>query len=59
MVTQTVIVMSKLMIQNFESLLDISNDLGFASSQDSDQPVHQPSLIRVFTVSMKTAKVLS
>ena len=33
--------------------------MGFVSSEDSDQPRHPPSLIRVFTVSMKLAMVHS
>ena len=36
-----------------------TNNLGFASSKDSDQPGPLASLIRVFTVGMKNNYVLS
>ena len=38
---------------------DKNNKMTFAPSEDSDQPGHPPSLIRVFTVHMKKAWVLS
>ena len=38
---------------------DKTNKMACASSKDSDQPGHPPSLIKVFTVRMKTALVLS
>ena len=36
-----------------------TNKMAYAPSEDSDQPGHPPSLIRVFTVRMKKALVLS
>ena len=38
---------------------DKTNKMACAPSEDSDQPGHSPSLIRVFTVGMKKARVLS
>ena len=38
---------------------DKTNKMACAPSEDSDQPGHQPSLIRVFAVRMKKAWVLS
>ena len=38
---------------------DKTNKMAFAPSQDSDQPGHPPSLIRIFAVRMKKAEVLS
>ena len=38
---------------------DKTNKMACASTEDSDQPGHPPSLIRVFAVSMKKAWVLS
>ena len=38
---------------------DKTNKMACAPSEDSDQPGHPPSLIRVFAVSMKKAWVLS
>ena len=38
---------------------DKTNQMACASSEDSDQPGHPPSLIRVFAVRMKKAWVLS
>ena len=38
---------------------DKTNKIAIAPSEDSDQPVHPPSLTRVFTVRMKKAWVLS
>ena len=43
----------------YEPPHDITNKLACAPSEDSDQPGHPPSLIRVFTVRMKKAWVLS
>ena len=37
---------------------DKTNKMAYAPSEDSDQPGHPPSLIRVFTVRMKKALVL-
>ena len=34
----------------YEPPRDKTNKMSFASSEDSDQPGHQPSLIRVFAV---------
>ena len=42
-----------------EPLCNKTNDLCFASREDLDKPGHPPSLIRVFTVRKKKAKVLS
>ena len=38
---------------------DKINKMACASSEDSDQPGHPPSLIRIFAVRMKKAWVLS
>ena len=38
---------------------DKTSKMACAPSEDSDQPGHSPSLIRVFTVRMKKAKILS
>ena len=38
---------------------DKTNKMAFAPSEDSDQPGHPPSLIRVFAVHMKKALVLT
>ena len=43
----------------FEPHRDKTNKMTCAPSADSDQPGHPPSLIRVFTVRMKKAQVLS
>ena len=43
----------------FEPLHDKTNKMACAPSEDSDQPGHPPSLIRVFAVRMKKAWVLS
>ena len=43
----------------FESPYDKTNKMACAPSEDSDQPGHLPSLIRVFTVCMKEPWVLS
>ena len=43
----------------FESPHDKTNKMICAPSEDSDQPRHPPSLIRVFAVHMKKAWVLS
>ena len=43
----------------FEPPLDKTNKLACAPSEDSDQPGHPPSLIRVFAVHIKKAWVLS
>ena len=45
--------------KTFEPLHDKTNKLAYVPSEDSDQPGHLPSLIRVFTVRMKKAWVLS
>ena len=48
--------------ENEESLeppRDKTNKMACAPSEDSDQPGHPPSLIRVFAVRMKKAQVLS
>ena len=42
-----------------ESEQDKTNKMTCASSEDSDQPGHPPSLIRVFAVRMKKQWVLS
>ena len=39
----------------FEPLLDKTNKLACAPSEDKDQPGHPPSLIRVFAVHIKKA----
>ena len=48
-------------LKSFEkmSIIDKNNKMICAPSEDSDQPGHQPSLIRVFAVHMKKAWVLS
>ena len=38
---------------------DKTNKMTFVASEDTDQPEHQPSLIRVFAVCIKKAWVLS
>ena len=38
---------------------DKTNKMAYAPSEDSDQPGHPPSLIRVFAIRMKKASVLS
>ena len=43
----------------YEPPHDKTNKMACASSEDSDQPGHPPSLIRVFAVRMKEAWVLS
>ena len=43
----------------FEPPHDKTNKMACAPSEDSDQPGHPPSLIRVFAVHMKKAWVLS
>ena len=43
----------------FEPPRDKTNKMACAPSEDSDQPGHPPSLIRVFAVRMKKAWVLS
>ena len=43
----------------FEPPRDKTNKMACAPSEDSDQPGHPPSLIRVFAVRMKKAQVLS
>ena len=45
--------------KTYESPHDKTNKLACAPSEDSDQPGHPPSLIRVFIVRMKKAWVLS
>ena len=42
-----------------EPVHDKTYKMAYASSEDSDQPVHPHSLIRVFVVSMKKAWILS
>ena len=42
-----------------EPLRDKTNKMACASSEDSDQPGHPPSLIRVFAARMKKVWVLS
>ena len=44
-----------LKIRFIEPLDDKTSDLDFASSEDSDQPEHIPTLIRVFTVRTENA----
>ena len=46
-------------INTFEPPHDKTNKMACAPSEDSDQPEHLPSLIRVFAVRMKKAYVLS
>ena len=45
-------------INQYEPLPDKTNKMVCAPSEDSDQPGHPPSLIRVFTVRMKKASLL-
>ena len=45
--------------KRYEPPRDKTNKVACAPSEDSDQPGHPPSLIRVFAVRMKKAKVLS
>ena len=44
-----------LKLRFIEPLHDKTHDLDFASSEDSDQPEHPPTLIRVFTGRTKNA----
>ena len=46
-------------IKTFEPPHDKTNTMACAPSEDSDQPGHQPSLIRVFAFRMKKAWVIS
>ena len=46
-------------LSTYELLHDKTNKMTCAPSEDSDQPGHSPSLIRVFTVRIKKACVLS
>ena len=43
----------------YESPHDKTKKMAYAPSEDSDEPGHPPSLIRVFAVRMKKAWVLS
>ena len=43
----------------YEPPRDTTNKMACAPSEDSDQPGHPPSLIRVFAVRMKKARVFS
>ena len=43
----------------YEPVHDKTNKMSFAPSEDSDQPGHPPSLIRVFAARMKKPWVLS
>ena len=43
----------------FEPLRDKTNKIACVPSEDSDQPGHPPSLIRVFAVRLKKARILS
>ena len=45
-------------IKSYEPPRDKTNKMTCAPSEDSDQPGHPPSLIRVFAVHMKKAWVL-
>ena len=47
------------MLRSDEPPRDKTNKMACAPSEDSDQPGHPPSLIRVFAVRMKKALVLS
>ena len=49
----------KQMITKFEPPHDKTNKMACAPSEDSDQPGHPPSLIRVFAVRMNKHWVLS
>ena len=51
--------MSSTFTLTYESCHDKTNKMACVPSEDSDQPGHPPSLIRVFTVHMKKAWVLS
>ena len=53
-----VLVQSKEMVR-YEPPHNKTNKMACAPSEDSDQPGHLPSLIRVFAVRMKKAWVLS
>ena len=46
-------------LMSYEPPRDKTNKVACAPSEDSDQPGHLPSLIRVFAVRMKNAWVLS
>ena len=52
-------VLSHAIFKWFEPELDKTNKMTFAPREDSDQPGHPPSLIRVFAVHMKKPCVLS
>ena len=43
----------------FEPPRDKTSKMACAPSEDSDQPGHPPSLIRVFAVRLKKARILS
>ena len=45
--------------EKYEPPRDKTNTIACAPSEDSDQPEHSPSVIRVFAVRMKNALVLS
>ena len=49
---------TSMIMSYFEPHRDKTNKMACAPSEDSDQPGHLPSLIRVFAVCMKTAWVL-
>ena len=49
---------SKTKLSVFEPLHDKTSKMAYAPSEDSDQPGHPPSLIRVFAVRMKKVHVL-
>ena len=49
----------KLFVLNYLSRLMTTNKMACAPSEDSDQPGHPPSLIRVFAVRIKKTWVLS
>ena len=51
--------MSQSFQSSFETQHDKTNKVTCVSSEDSDQPGHPPSLIRVFFVRMKKAWVLT
>ena len=46
-------------INRYEPHRDKTNKMACAPSEDSDQPGHPPSLIRVFAVRLKKARILS
>ena len=48
-----------LLLIQYEPHRDKTNKMACAPSEDSDQPGHPPSLIRVFAVRLKTARVLA